>query len=191
MTEKNYNPEQKAAKSMRSQEKAAKQNTAEAPAKTEKKDEETKQAVKAEEKAKKDKKPEKPRKTEAVVNAKSLPISTLDAIAICRFIKGKKIGVAVKELEEVSKLKRAVPMKGELPHRKGKIMSGRYPQKAAEQFIKLLKSLQANALVNELNEPKVTEAVSNKAYQPYGRFGRVRRKRTHVKLRTVSGELNK
>ncbi len=78
--------------------------------------------------------------------------------------------------------KKAVPMKGEIPHRKGKIMSGRFPKKSAEHFIKLLKSLNANANLNELNNPVISEAVSNIAQRPYGKHGRVRKKRTHVKL---------
>ena len=85
------------------------------------------------------------------------------------------------DLEEVSSKKRAVPMKGEIPHRKG-MMSGRYPKKAAQHFIKLLKSLSGNVNVNELENPIITEAVANIGLRPYGRFGRVRRKRTHVKI---------
>ena len=76
-------------------------------------------------------------------------------------------------------------MKGEIPHRKGKMMSGRFPQKAVEHFIKLLKSLSANAVVNELDEPVIVEAVPNIAQRPYGRFGRTRKKRTHVKIKCM------
>ncbi|MDM7918389.1 MAG: hypothetical protein QUS12_04400, partial [Methanosarcina sp.] len=75
------------------------------------------------------KKPEsKPKKTEAVVRATNLPVSTKKAMEICRFIKGKKLGNAVRDLEEVLKLRKAVPMRGEYAHRKGKGMSGgKYP----------------------------------------------------------------
>ena len=52
---------------------------------------------------------------------------------------------AIKDLEKVVNLKKPVPMKGETPHRKGKIMSGRFPKKAAQNFIVLLKSLSSNA----------------------------------------------
>ncbi len=121
------------------------------------------------------------KKTEAVVNAKSLPISTKYAIAICRFIKKKKIEKAIAELEQVLMKKKAVPMKGEIPHRKGKMMSGRYPKKATEHFITILKSLQANAIATELEEPVIAEAMANLAQRPYGRGGR-RKKRTHVKI---------
>ena len=80
-------------------------------------------------------------------------------------------------------LKKAIPMKGEIPHRKGKIMSGRFPKNAAEKFIVLLKSLQANANNHEVEEPIISEAVANLAQRPIGRFGKVKRKRTHVTLK--------
>lgn len=125
------------------------------------------------------------KKTEAVVNAKSLPISTKYSMAICRFIKNKKIGNAIVDLEQVIVKKKAVPMKGEIPHKKGKgMMSGRYPKKTSEHFVKLLKSLLANANANEIDNPIIVEAVANLAQRPYGRFGRTRKKRTHVRLVT-------
>jgi large subunit ribosomal protein L22 len=132
------------------------------------------------------------KKTEAVVNSKNLQISTKYSSAICRFIKNKKIEEAVADLEKVLVNKKAVPMKGEIPHRKGKgIMSGRYPKKASEYFIKLLKSLQANANTNELDNPIIVEAVANIGSRPYGRFGRIRRKRTHVKIKAKEKKLIK
>lgn len=123
----------------------------------------------------------KVKKTEAVVNVSSLPISTKHSIAICRFIKGKEIEKAINDLEKVVLLKKPVPMKGEIPHRKG-IMSGRYPKKTAEHFIKLLKELSANVNVNGLENPIISETIANIASRPYSRFGRVRKKRTHVKI---------
>jgi ribosomal protein L22 len=123
------------------------------------------------------------KKTEAVVNAVNLPVSQKYAVAICKFIKNKKIEKAISDLEQVLVFKKAVPMKGEIPHRKGKrIMSGRYPKNATGHFIKLLKNLSANANVNELNSPIIAEAVANFASRPFGRFGRWRRKRTHIRI---------
>jgi len=119
----------------------------------------------------------------AVVNATSLPISTKYAVAICKFVKDKKIEKAIADLEEVVLKKKAVPMKGEIAHKKGKgMMSGKYPKKASENFIMLLKSLLANANANELEDSVVTEAIANLAQRPFGKQGRIRRKRTHVKL---------
>jgi len=123
----------------------------------------------------------KPKKTEAVVNARDVPISTKHSAAICRFIKRKKISRAISDLEEVVRARKAVPMRGEIPHRKGKMMSGRFPQKAAREFIVLLKSLGANANYNGIEDPIVTEAKANIGARPFGRYG-IRRKRTHVTL---------
>ena len=126
---------------------------------------------------------ERQKKTEAVVNGNSLPLSTKYSAAICKFIKGKKIDNAIIDLEAVAKLKKPVPMSGEIPHRKGKgIMSGRFPQKAAKNFIVLLKSLKANASYNGIENPVIVEAYANIGSRPFGRFGAVRKKRTHVKI---------
>lgn len=124
------------------------------------------------------------KKDEAFVNGKSVPISTKTAVAICRFILKKNVGDAIRDLEQVKLMKRAVPMRGEIPHKKGKgMMSGRYPQKATESFIVLLKSLAGNTIANGIDDPIIVEAMANKASSPYGRFGKWQRKRTHVRIR--------
>ncbi len=143
---------------------------------------------------KKDKKKEpKPlgiKKTEAVVNGRDLRISTKQAVAICRFIRGKNVDRAIADLEQVVKMKKAVPMKGEIPHRRGKgMMSGRYPVKAAKDFIRLLKSLKANAIYHEIELEKVRiTAMANVASKPYKRFGQGRMKRSHVVIKLVPFE---
>jgi ribosomal protein L22 len=129
------------------------------------------------------KKVEKSKKTEAKVGVKSAPISTRHCVALCNFVKRKNIEKAIKELEEVVAKRRALPMKGEFAHRKGKgIMSGKYPQVSTKYFIKLLKSLQSNANVNDIKNPVITEAIANLAPRPRGRFGTYTRKRTHIML---------
>ncbi|MBU1136436.1 MAG: uL22 family ribosomal protein [Nanoarchaeota archaeon] len=133
------------------------------------------------EKTKKQEKKEIPKKDSAVVNAKNLGLSTKQSVAICKFIKGKKIERAMQELEEVTKMKRAIPMKGEIPHRKG-IERGRYPIKACEVFIKLLKSLAANCNINGVEEPFIFISKADKASRPYRRFGSRKFKRTHITL---------
>jgi ribosomal protein L22 len=127
------------------------------------------------------KEPIKKKREEAVVHGYDLPMSTKTSGAICRFIKGKTIGSAIRDLELVVLMKKPVPMRGEIPHRKGKgIAGGRYPQKAAKNFIVLLKSLAGNA--SDIDEPIIAEAFANLASRPYGKFGRVRKKRTHIKI---------
>jgi len=124
-------------------------------------------------------------KKEAVVNARNIPVSTKHSVAICNFIRNKDIDQAIIELELVARFKKPLPMKGEIPHKKG-IMSGRYPVKAAIAFIRLLKSLKANAIVNELELEKFKLfCVANTASRPYKRFGRGRFKRTNATLKLV------
>lgn len=190
MTEKNYNPQQQTAKTMKKQEVAV-QKVETAPVKKEEIKVENKQETSVPV-PQEDKKEEKKtiqkkeiiKKDEAIVNGISLPISTKDSVAICRFIKGKTIEKAIADLEEVLKFKKAIPMKGEIPHRKGKgIMAGRYPVKPVGYFIKMLKNLGANANVNGMEEGVIVEAVPNRASRPHGRFGSIKRKRTHVLIR--------
>jgi len=154
----------------------------------EKKEEKTKEKIKEDEEKKK--KVIKVKKTEAFVNETSIPISTKHSIAICKFIKGKKIEDAIRDLEQVILKKKAVPMKGEIPHRKG-MMSGRYPKKSAEHFIKILKRLAANTIVNGLENPLIADAIANFGSRPYGKFGRVRKKRTHLKIIAKEKKENK
>ena len=214
MTEKNYNPNQKEKKAMKKQPKPKKVTSVEdnskkelqkveekeeikkeekleekTEGKTEKTEEKTKEEFSETEKAKESKtevkKPAKKiKKEEVFVNVKSVPISTKYAVSICKFVKGKRIGDAMRDLEQVVLLKKVVPMKGEYAHQKGKgISSGKFPKRAAMSFLVLLKSLAGNANNHEIIEPIITEAIANKASMPFGRFGRVRRKRTHILLK--------
>lgn len=194
MTEKNYNPEQGKAMTIKQETPKIK---AEAPAKNEDKTaksddkNEKKTIVKGSEQVQasslnKSRTKEVVKRDEAIANGISVPISTKDAIAICNFIKRKSIDKAIVDLEEVLSFKRAIPMVGEIPHRKGKgMMSGRYPINAVEHFIRILKTLKANSNVNGVEEPIIIEAVPNKASRPFGRFGAIRRKRTHLKIRVM------
>ena len=116
-------------------------------------------------------------------------LSTKTNAAICRFIMNKEIDQAMDDLGEVILKKKAVPMKGEIPHRKGKIMAGRFPKNASEHFIDLLKTLSANSNVNGLENPVIVEAIANIGERPFGQFGRIRRKRTHIKIIAKSKEV--
>ncbi|MBI2630168.1 hypothetical protein HYW76_03625 [Candidatus Pacearchaeota archaeon] len=152
----------------------------------EKKEEDTKTEIKEEvkteeKKGKEKKKQERKIREQAVVNGKDLGISKKQSMDICRFIKGKRVEQAIKELEEVVKMKRALPMRGEIPHRHG-MMSGRYPKTACGVFIMLLKSLQSNASEGGIMTPQIIMAKANKASRPFRRFGSRKFKRTHVSL---------
>ena len=130
------------------------------------------------------------KKDHAIVNAKGVPISAKYSKAICKFIKYKSIPKAIRDLEDVLTLKKAVPMKGEIPHRKGKIMSGRFPIRATKHFIILLKSLQGNATMHELENPIIVQAISNIGQQPAGKGG-IRRKRTHLTIKAMEKKVKK
>lgn len=196
MTEKNYNPQQKDSKTSSKQARVSSANMDERMKKQQnaspkveqpmEKIETKKHEVKTEDKKIEKKQVQKVKKTEAVFNGISLPISTKDSVAICKFIRGKSIDRALIDLEQVLNFKKAIPIMGNIPHRKGKgMMSGRYMTKPVEHFIRMLKDLKANSNVNGLDEPIIVEAIPNRASQPYGRFGAVKRKRTHVKIKAV------
>lgn len=149
-------------------------------------EEKTKPEVKTK---KAEKKTESLKKTEASVNGKDLSIGKKHAAALCDFIRGRDIDVAIRELEEVAAMRKPIPMKGEIPHRHGMSQasgSGRYPVKGAKIYIGLLKSLKSNALVNELELEKFKIfAMANKAARPYKRFGQGRMKRSHVVIKLI------
>jgi len=161
----------------------------------EKKTEEKQSLSRVEEK--KAKEVAKPKKASACVRANDLPVSLKHAMAISNFIRNKKIDDSIKKLYEVIELKRAIPMRGEIPHKhslKGRVMSGRYPVKCAAIFIKLLKSLKANATNCGLEAEKaiVKKAIANKAHEPFHNSGRSRgrKKRSHVELMACEGRKN-
>ncbi len=130
------------------------------------------------------------KKEEAIALGRSLPVSKRQCMYICSFIKNKKIDQAISDLEQVIKFKKVIPFKGEIPHRKGSIMSGRYPIKASKLIIKVLKSLKGNALVNglDLEKTKIVEGSSNWASRPMRSEGR-RAKRTHILLKAKEIEI--
>jgi ribosomal protein L22 len=120
----------------------------------------------------------------AIAWGKSLHISKKHGMYICEFIKGKKIDEAVIDLENVLKFKKAVPFKGEIPHRKGKgMMSGRFPIKASKFFINILKALKGNSIVNGLDLDKTIIYSASASWAPRpARKGNRNAKRTHVIL---------
>lgn len=122
------------------------------------------------------------KKDQAIVRGLDLPISTKNAIYTCEFIKGKKIDEAIHLLESVLAKKIVLPMRGEIPHRKGPVSVGRWPEKSTKIFIKLLKSLNANAQVGGIENPYIFVGIPNQASRPHRRGGSQRFKRTHVLL---------
>jgi ribosomal protein L22 len=138
-------------------------------------------------------KPEKPAKASvkpvvkkelALVRAPNLPISKRQGMYLCAFMKGKRIDQVITELGEVINLKRAVPFKGEVPHRKGRgMMSGRYPVSASKLLIPIMKTLRGNIIANgmDLDKSRVTLASATWASRPMRRGG-THAKRTYLMI---------
>ncbi|MBR9705514.1 hypothetical protein GOV14_00615 [Candidatus Pacearchaeota archaeon] len=146
---------------------------------------EVKEDAKDTEKKKEPPKKDSKDKKEAIINGKNIPASTKQSVAVCNFIRGKKIDDALNLLEKASTKKIAIPMKGEIPHRKG-MMSGRYPINTIKQFINLLKGLKANATVNELEYEKYQIfCKANVAARPYKRFGKGKFKRSNITIKLI------
>ncbi len=144
------------------------------------------------EKIEEEKKEEKQKlkKDEAIVRGMGLHASKKHSMYVCSFIKNKSIDRAIDDLIEVTKFKKIVPFKGEIPHRKGKgIMAGRYPIKTAKLFIKLLKGLRGNAMVNNLDLDKIQIVMANASWatRPMRSEGRLG-KRTNVLLKAMEVE---
>ena len=124
-------------------------------------------------------------KNEVYAIGRNYSFSQKHAAAICTFIKGMTIPEAIALLEKVRVKRVAVPMKGEIPHRRGDIERGRYPVKASQYIIKLLKSLKGNAAAKSLDEDevviKIAKADRGETPMRIGKRGR-RGKSTHVTL---------
>lgn len=124
------------------------------------------------------------KKDEAIAKGVGLPISKKHCMYICNFIKNKNCDLAIKQLEEVLKFKRAIPYAGEIPHRHGDIMSGRYPINASKVMITVLKGLKGNIIANGMDAEK---AVIYFASPTWGsrpaKKGGMRFKRVHLILK--------
>jgi large subunit ribosomal protein L22 len=130
-----------------------------------------------------------------IASARSLniPVSTKHCIEISKYLRNRNTKHAITFLEDVSKLKKAVSFKTftrDLGHKAG-MAAGRYPQKAAKEFLILVKSVQANAQVKGLNTSnlKITKLLANKASIPVtGGRRRGGTKRTHLEIEVQEGK---
>ena len=128
--------------------------------------------------------------TARVLNA---PISTKQSAEISNALRFHSTLFAKKYLEEVIGLNRAVPFvrsTKDMGHKAG-MSSGRFPIKAAKEFLRLVKSVEANAQAKGLNAGslKIIKLVPNKASIPQG-AGRQGRgtKRTHLEIQVEEGK---
>ena len=118
----------------------------------------------------------------------ALPVSFKQSVEICRFIGNKNVNDAKKMLQNVVEKKSAIPFKRynwDLGHKK-KIGPGRYPQKASEEFIRLIENVEANAQFKGLNTSNliIAHVSAHKAGKTwhFGRKSRRRMKRTNVEI---------
>lgn len=118
----------------------------------------------------------------------SLPISNKQSKSICTYLRGKKIELVKKILQEVIKKQRAVPFTKHtngIGHRKG-MASGSYPIKSSQHILDIIKSAEANAQFKGLNTANLVlkYIIAKKAPTVirYGRKGGKKAKRTHIEI---------
>lgn len=124
---------------------------------------------------------------QALAKLLNISASTKHCIEIAKALRYKTTAYAQKYLEDVIALRRPVEFKTfkrNVGHKAG-IASGRFPQKAAQQFLKLVKAVEANAQFKSLNvdDLKIIKLVANLASIPAG-GGRHKHKtkRTHLEI---------
>ena len=133
-----------------------------------------------------------PEKTSKAMG-KELHISRKQAHEIATAIKGMKLDMAQKFLENVAALKQAVPYKRftrNIPHRKG-MCSGRYPQKAAKEFLCIIKNAQSNATYKGLDPEsmRIIHVETKKGHTYMGQFPRAQGRATPKRQETVTVEM--
>ncbi len=133
-----------------------------------------------------------PEKTSKAMG-KELHISKKHAHEIASTITGMKLDAARGLLENVVALKQAVPYKRytrNVPHRKG-MCTGRYPQKAAKEFLKVLKNAESNATYKGLDSEnlKITHVATKTGHTFMGQFPRAQGRATPKRHETVSIEM--
>lgn len=122
----------------------------------------------------------------ATAIGRNLPISTKQSIEICAYIRGKKLTVAKKILQDVIVKKRAIPFRRfnkDLAHKSG-MAAGRYPEKSSKYILDLLEGVEANAQFKGLDTSNtiIKSIIANKAQTPWhsGRRRGIKMRRTHV-----------
>ncbi|HLC71237.1 MAG TPA: 50S ribosomal protein L22 [Candidatus Nanoarchaeia archaeon] len=132
----------------------------------------------------------------AHASMRNLPISWKHGIEISNTLRYRSTAYAKKFLEDVVALRRPVSFTRftlDVGHKPG-MASGRYPQKAAQEFLKLIKSVEANAQVKGLNTAslKITKLITNRAPKAPS-AGRKKHdgKQTHLEIEVQEGTVKK
>ncbi len=126
------------------------------------------------------------------------PVSTKYSTELAREMKGKNAKWAQSLLEDIIEKKRFLPLRKynlEFGHRKGNAVSGtksgRYPQRLCKSWLKLLKSLKANADYKGLDADNLiiihafaSTGFRKTSHQAQGKIGgkKRRKKSTHIEI---------
>ena len=129
---------------------------------------------------------------------RAAPISAKHAVEVCRDLRGRRLEVAMKRLEDVIALRAPIAFKRyrhDVPHRKGHMAAGRFPVKASKHILDLLKAVNASAQERGLSTADlvVTHLSPKMAARPYhpGRHVRRKMKRTNVEVVVTQAEAPK
>ena len=123
----------------------------------------------------------------ATAKTTDISISFKHSVEISSAIRYRSTAVAKEILQKAIDMKKAIPFKRynkNVAHKHG-MMSGRYPQKAAKQFLKLIQSVEANAQAKGLNAAnlKITRMMANLGSIPFtGKRFRTSTKRTNLEI---------
>ena len=116
------------------------------------------------------------KQTMARAKGENLKISLKKSVELLRAIKGKKVDVAIRYLEEVIAQKAVVPYvryNKEMPHKRGKgIAAGGYPVNVAKEVLRLLQNAQKNASEQEISGTLYVLGTSAKKGQRRFHMGR-------------------
>ncbi len=125
----------------------------------------------------------------AIAKGSNLPISTKVSYEIGNAIRNKDVKKVIAFLERVGNYEEAVPYKrfnSDVGHKPGKMASGRYPLKAAEKFLAVIKNAVANAKDKGLNEEtlQLVHVCANQGSSNwhYGRQRRRQMKSTNLEI---------
>lgn len=100
----------------------------------------------------------------AEAKAQNRRVSGKHCIEIGRWIKGDNVEKAKEKLEKVIEKELAVPytkFNSDLAHKKG-MASGRYPVRAAEEMLRLVRSAEQNGKYEGMNDMMVSNVIVNR-----------------------------
>jgi len=132
----------------------------------------------------------------ARAKANELDISPKHAFEIARFIRRMRTDDAIEYLRKVVALEKAIPLRvynKKVPHRHGlaRWHTGRYPQKAAKAYIRLLSAAQKNAEYIGLDAAnlKIVHVQANRGRRHQAFFPRAMGRATPKNRETVNLEV--